>query len=218
MCSCGGALARLLLELSKGLRRRLGFEGIRCPLPSASVLGGRAPPRLHTTRFLAVPCVAACQLWSQAFLTPLRCPGVGEGSRSRSGALLGSGAAAPFLPSCNSGMYLLELLAWHWGSAWCPRAGFWLARRAPPHRERCARGGFAQHGVGWVPTPSAQEACHVRAALGADFMHVHVEFAALLLLCMFFWTWRTRAFLSGWGPGSAGGAWGPHIFGDCADT
>ena len=36
--------------------------------------------------------------------------------------------------------------------------------------------------------------------------------------CMFFWTWRTRAFLSGWEPGSAGGAWGPHIFGEVADS
>ncbi len=44
---------------------------------------------------------------------------------------------------------------------------------APPALSlACVRGGFAQHGVGCVPTLSAREACHTHAALD---VHVHAR-------------------------------------------
>ena len=169
------------------------------------------------TRLLAVPCVAGVAFLKPGTSDASALTQGGARSRPRSGTLVGDGAAVPPLLGCNSGVYSLGVAARHWGLAWRPRAGFSLARWAPPHCVRCACGGLARHGVGWVPTPSAQEACHARATHGAAFACAcRIRSGASFCAC-FVRTWCRCALSSGWRPGSAGGAWGPHSFGECAD-
>ena len=74
-------------------------------------------------------------------------------------------------------------LRWSGGSAWWAGlaplvANYSLAMgsAAALRSTAVALGGLAQHGVGRVPTLSAQEACHKRAALEqSNLLHVHVH-------------------------------------------
>lgn len=66
-------------------------------------------------------------------------------------ALLDNGAAAPFLPSFNSDMRLLELLAWHCGISGCPSCWLLAGAMGVAARRALRARRFAQHGVGWYP-------------------------------------------------------------------
>ena len=74
----------------------------------------------------------------------------------------------------------------------------WFVWCALLRLSRYARGGLAQHCVGCVPTPRAQEACHTRAAQHAAFACACLLWRCAFL-CLCFRTWRCCAFLSGWG-------------------
>ena len=97
--SCGGALARLPLEPSQGLEAAAWRRGHPVSPLQLFIAGGRAPPQLYTTRFLAVSCLAAWLLQLYRALTHSRRVAAASGREERRRLCGGAFAGLPLGPS-----------------------------------------------------------------------------------------------------------------------